>query len=116
MRARAAVQDGKGNFSIEEIDVADPGAGEVLVQIKASGVCHTDLKGVRVWPRSLVMGHEGAGVVLKIGASVSHVSPGDRVTLNWAMPCGNCFNCRAGLRNLCENKPVVAPGTFKHRG
>jgi Zn-dependent alcohol dehydrogenase len=112
MRARAAVQDGNKNFSIEDIEVGDPGPGEVRVWIKASGVCHTDLKGVHVWPRRLVMGHEGAGVVVDVGPGVTHLTPGDRVMLNWAMPCGNCFNCRAGLRNLCENKPQVRPGTF----
>ena len=116
MRARAAVQDGNKNFSIEEIEVGDPGPGEVLVQIKASGVCHTDLKGVRVWPRTLVMGHEGAGVALAVGTGVSDVAPGDRVMLNWAMSCGNCFNCRAGLRNLCENKPETAAGRLALRG
>src|SRR3954467_12255783 len=116
MRARAAVQDGNGKFTIEDINLGRPGPGEVLIQIKASGVCHTDLKGVRVWPRALVMGHEGAGVVLEMGAGVSSVSPGDRVLLNWAMPCGNCFNCRAGLRNLCENKPQVPAGRVTRRG
>ena len=116
MRARAAVQDGNKNFGIEEIEVGDPGPGEVLVQIKASGVCHTDLKGVRVWPRTLVMGHEGAGVVLAVGQGVSQVVPGDRVLLNWAMPCGNCYNCRAGLRNLCESKPETAAGRLALRG
>jgi Zn-dependent alcohol dehydrogenase len=116
MRARAAVQDGNKNFSIEDIEVGEPGPGEVRVRIKASGVCHTDLKGVRVWPRRLVMGHEGAGVVIDIGSGVTNLAPGDRVMLNWAMPCGNCFNCRAGLRNLCEDKPQVRPGTFTLRG
>ena len=116
MRARAAVQDGKGNFTIEDIDVGEPGPGDVRVRIMASGVCHTDLKGVRVWPDALVMGHEGAGVVLDVGSGVTSVSPGDRVMLNWAMPCGNCFNCRAGLRNLCENKPPVPAGRFTLRG
>src|SRR5687768_9886449 len=116
MRARAAVQDGKGNFSIEDIDVGDPSAGEVRVRIMASGVCHTDLKGVRVWPSALVMGHEGAGVVIDTGDGVTDIAPGDRVMLNWAMPCGNCFNCRAGLRNLCENKPPVPGGRSGGRG
>jgi S-(hydroxymethyl)glutathione dehydrogenase/alcohol dehydrogenase len=116
MKARAAVQDGNKNFAIEDIEVGDPGPGEVRIRIKASGVCHTDLKGVRVWPRRLVMGHEGAGVVIDVGPGVLNLAPGDRVMLNWAMPCGNCFNCRAGLRNLCENKPQVRPGTFTLRG
>jgi len=116
MRARAAVQDGNKNFSIEDIEVGEPGPGEVRVRIKASGVCHTDLKGVRVWPRRLVMGHEGAGEVIDVGGGVTGLAPGDRVMLNWAMPCGNCFNCRAGLRNLCESKPQVRPGTFTLRG
>src|SRR5262245_10690006 len=93
MRARAAVQDGNKKFSIEDIEVGDPGPGEVRVRIKASGVCHTDLKGVRVWPRQLVMGHEGAGQVIDVGAGVTQFAAGDRVMLNWAMPCGNCFNC-----------------------
>jgi Zn-dependent alcohol dehydrogenase len=116
MRARAAVQDGKGNFTIEDVDVGDPGPTEVRVRIMASGVCHTDLKGVRVWPRSLVMGHEGAGIVIDVGAGVPDLAPGDRLMLNWAMPCGNCFNCRAGLRNLCEDKPAVPDGRFRLRG
>jgi S-(hydroxymethyl)glutathione dehydrogenase/alcohol dehydrogenase len=116
MRARAAVQDGDKHFSIEDIELGDPGPNDVLVQIKASGVCHTDLKGVRVWPSALVMGHEGAGVVLASGKAVTHVEPGDRVLLNWAMPCGNCFNCRLGLRNLCENKPAVPESRFTLRG
>lgn len=116
MRARAAVQDGKKSFSIEEIEVGEPGPGEVLVRIKASGVCHTDLKGARMWPCELVMGHEGAGVVLAVGAAVSHVMPGDRVMLNWAMPCGNCFNCREGLQNLCENKPTAPLGRITLQG
>lgn len=115
MRARAAVQDGNGKFSIEDIDVGEPDAGDVRVRIMASGVCHTDLKGVRVWPSALVMGHEGAGVVIDVGPGVTGIATGDRVMLNWAMPCGNCFNCRAGLRNLCENKPPVPEGRFRLR-
>ena len=74
MKAKAAVSDGNGSFSIEEIDVGDPGKGEVLVQIKASGVCHTDYDSMR-WGRPLVMGHEGAGIVLKVGSNIRSVAP-----------------------------------------
>lgn len=115
MKARAAVADGKGGYAVDEVDVAEPGPGEVRVAIKASGVCHTDLKVLPRWP-AMVMGHEGAGVVLDIGAGVANVAAGDRVLLNWAVPCGNCFACRAGLRNLCEDKPKVAVGAVTHRG
>jgi S-(hydroxymethyl)glutathione dehydrogenase / alcohol dehydrogenase len=106
MKAKAAVSDGNGSFSIEEIDVADPGNGEVLVQIKASGVCHTDYDSMR-WGRPLVMGHEGAGIVLRIGSNIRSVAPGDHVLLNWAMPCGHCFQCENGNRSICENYSPV---------
>src|SRR5947209_2562344 len=87
MNARAAVADGQGHFTIDDIQLGDPGPREVLVQIKASGVCHTDLKVLPRWP-AMVMGHEGAGIVLATGSGVTNVSIGDRVLLNWAMPCG----------------------------
>ena len=115
MKARAAVAVGAGGYRIDDIDLADPGPGEVRVAIRASGVCHTDLKVLPRWP-AMVMGHEGAGVVLEVGPGVDHLAPGDRVLLNWAMPCGNCFACRGGLRNLCENKPKVGAGRVTHRG
>ena len=106
MKAKAAVSDGNGSFSIEEIDVGDPGNGEVLVQIKASGVCHTDYDSMR-WGRPLVMGHEGAGIVLRVGSNIRSVAPGDHVLLNWAMPCGHCFQCENGNRSICENYSPV---------
>jgi len=114
MLATAAITDGKGHYRIDQLDVGDPRAGEVLVEIKASGVCHTDLKLLPHQP-VLVMGHEGAGVVLKTGPGVTRVSAGERVLLNWAMPCGNCFACRNGLRNVCENKPSVPPERFQYK-
>jgi len=115
VKARAAITDGKGKFHIDDFDVGDPGPGEVLVQIKASGVCHTDLK---ILPRQpeVVMGHEGAGFVLKTGAGVTRVREGDRVALNWAMPCGECFSCRNGLKNVCENQPAVPSERFRYKG
>jgi Zn-dependent alcohol dehydrogenase len=87
----------------------------VLVEIRASGVCHTDHKMLPLPPRR-VMGHEGAGVVLKVGAGVTRVAPGDRVMLNWAMPCGKCRACHNGLRNVCEDPPRIGQGQIRHHG
>jgi Zn-dependent alcohol dehydrogenase len=106
MHARAAIADGKGRFSIEDIEVASPRDGEVLVEIKAAGICHTDHASLS-WKRPLVMGHEGAGLVRGIGGGVAHVRVGDRVVLNWAIPCGRCFQCARGHAALCEeSKPA----------
>ena len=102
MQARAAIASGTGQFSIETIEVAGPIGDEVLVEIKASGICHTDYASLN-WKRPLVMGHEGAGIVRAIGPEVRHVKPGDAVVLNWAIPCGTCFQCRRGETVLCEN-------------
>ena len=106
IEAKAAIADGKGGFSIESIQVDSPGEHEVLVQIKASGVCHTDWDSLN-WGRPIVMGHEGAGVVLEVGPGVHRVSVGDDVVLNWAIPCGHCFQCQHGNRHLCENQNQV---------
>lgn len=99
--ARAAIADGAGRFTIEDIAVASPQPGEVLVEMRAAGICHTDHASLR-WGRPLVMGHEGAGVVRECGAGVSHVAPGDRVVLNWAIPCGACTACQDGRAVHCE--------------
>jgi S-(hydroxymethyl)glutathione dehydrogenase / alcohol dehydrogenase len=116
MKARAAVSDGKGNFTIDEVELGDPQSNEVLVKIKASGVCHTDFDHMQCWNRTYIMGHEGAGVVLEVGPGVSHVKEGDRVLLNWAIPCGDCFQCRRGAENICENKPQVPDERFTFNG
>jgi S-(hydroxymethyl)glutathione dehydrogenase/alcohol dehydrogenase len=106
MKTKAAIADGKGQFTIDEIDVASPLAGEVLVEMKAAGICHTDHASLN-WKRPLVMGHEGAGIVREVGAGVTHVKPGDRVVLNWAIPCEHCFQCQRGMAVLCEeSKPA----------
>ena len=114
-RATAAVALGDGTFVIDHVEIGAPGAGEVLVELKASGVCHTDHKMLHLAPVR-IMGHEGAGVVAQVGAGVARVKAGDRVLLNWAMPCGNCFACRGGLRNVCENKPTVPSERFLFKG
>lgn len=100
--ARAAIADGEGQFTIEDITVAAPQPGEVLVEIRAAGICHTDHASLR-WGRPLVMGHEGAGIVRETGSGVRHVQPGDRVVLNWAIPCGECAACQDGRAVHCES-------------
>lgn len=115
MIARAAVSDGNGNFVIDEITLGDPQQDEVCVEIRASGVCHTDFDHMNCMGRPFIMGHEGAGVVLQVGPQVSHVKAGDRVLLNWAIPCGNCFQCSRGAENICENKPRLPDERFIFR-
>ena len=105
-RGSAAISDGNGHFAIAEIDVAEPQAGEVLVRIKAAGVCHTDFDSMSVGGQQ-VMGHEGAGIVEAVGPNVSNVAPGDHVLLNWAIPCGECFQCKLGNQVLCEDHPEI---------
>jgi S-(hydroxymethyl)glutathione dehydrogenase / alcohol dehydrogenase len=110
-QAQAIVTDGCGHFALETITLGDPEANEVLVEIHASGVCHTDIDSTN-WGRRLIMGHEGAGVVLASGPNVTHVSPGNRVLLNWAIPCGHCFQCQRGAENICEEQPTVPDARY----
>jgi S-(hydroxymethyl)glutathione dehydrogenase/alcohol dehydrogenase len=111
----AILTNGRGEFFLDQVALGDPGPGEVLVEIHASGVCHTDYDTMR-WGRTMVMGHEGAGIVLACGNEVTHVQSGDRVLLNWAMPCGLCFQCRQGAENICEAKLSVPSARFIHNG
>ena len=106
MQTPAAIADGQGAFTLDTIEVAAPSDGEVLVEIRAAGICHTDHASLS-WKRPLVMGHEGAGIVREIGAGVKHVNVSDPVVLNWAIPCGHCFQCGRGHAVLCEeSKPA----------
>jgi Zn-dependent alcohol dehydrogenase len=115
VETRAIISDGQGAFADAVLALADPGSGEVLVEIRASGVCHTDLDSLR-WGRPLILGHEGAGVATAIGDGVSHVAVGDRVLLNWAIPCGTCVQCRKGRESLCESRPRVPQERFAWSG
>ncbi|MGN6739465.1 zinc-binding dehydrogenase [Dyella sp.] len=98
---RAIIADGEGRFGIETIEVDPPAAGEVRVAITAAGVCHTDHASLH-WPGPLVMGHEGAGYVESIGGGVEGLQISQPVLLNWAIPCGHCFQCARGAAPLCE--------------
>jgi Zn-dependent alcohol dehydrogenase len=105
---KAAITKGDGTFSIEDIQVGDPKDDEVLVKVKAAGLCHTDHDSLS-WGKQLIIGHEGAGVVEKVGKNVTSVAVGDKVILNWAMHCGKCFQCLDGNQHICEvASPVVA--------
>lgn len=111
---KAAVSTGRGSFEIMDIEVHDPGAGEVQVAIHASGVCHTDWDMLALGRRQ-VLGHEGAGVVTAVGPGVTRASIGDSVVLNWAIPCGKCQRCREGRRNIClNNSPVTGSNDGGH--
>ncbi|MFJ8812932.1 NAD(P)-dependent alcohol dehydrogenase [Amycolatopsis thermoflava] len=105
MRIEAAVVREAGQpFRIEELDLDQPRAGEVLVKIHSSGVCHTDIGVRNQWlpvPLPLVLGHEGAGVVEAVGPGVTKVAPGDKVVLTFAS-CHNCTMCHRGDQAYCE--------------
>jgi S-(hydroxymethyl)glutathione dehydrogenase/alcohol dehydrogenase len=107
MKSRAAVAMAAGQpLVIEEIEVQSPNAGEVLVRMIATGVCHTDaftLSGAD--PEGLfpaVLGHEGGGVVEAVGADVTSVAVGDHVIPLYTPECGACKFCRSGKTNLCQ--------------
>ena len=107
METRAAVAHQAGKpLSIETVNLEGPRAGEVLVEIKATGVCHTDaftLTGAD--PEGLfpsILGHEGAGVVVEVGAGVTSVKPGDHVIPLYTPECRQCEYCTSGKTNLCQ--------------
>jgi S-(hydroxymethyl)glutathione dehydrogenase/alcohol dehydrogenase len=92
-------------FEIEELVVEAPRQGEVLVEMAASGVCGSDehvVSGATRHALPVVLGHEGAGVVLQVGPGVERISPGDHVVLSWVPICGECFYCLRGLPAHCE--------------
>lgn len=101
----AVLEDYEEPLKIEEIEVDDPGPGEVLVRMAVSGVCHTDehvITGDLPLPVPMVMGHEGCGTVEAIGTGVSEVVPGDLVVLSWLPSCGTCIACVRGWTGMCR--------------
>jgi threonine dehydrogenase-like Zn-dependent dehydrogenase len=117
---RAALLRDFGKLDVEEVPVPEPGPGEVLVRVRACGICGTDLKIVAgaykgTWPPALpfIIGHEWSGEVAALGPGTSGLSVGDRVVAENHTGCGACPMCRAGRYNLCER--VREPG-FKLYG
>ena len=109
-------------LELTDVPKPEPGPGHVLVRVKACGICGSDIHGFdgssgrRIPP--LVMGHEAAGIVAGIGANVKGLAEGDRVTFDSTVSCGECFFCRRGEMNLCDNRQVlgVSCGDYRRNG
>jgi S-(hydroxymethyl)glutathione dehydrogenase/alcohol dehydrogenase len=106
MKFHAAVLHEVGTpLVVEEVEVPELQPGDVLVRLRASGLCHTDLEvmqGALAYPLPIVLGHEGAGVVESVGRDVTAVRPGDHVVCSWNPFCGHCFYCVRDQPVLCE--------------
>ena len=124
MRIRAAVLEQFGvPLDVQELELAEPKAGEVLVRLVACGVCHTDLYTASGADPSgyapTVLGHEGAGIVERVGKDVSSVRPGDHVVTLFSPQCRECSHCRDPRTNLClaireqQNKGYLPDGTTR---
>src|SRR5690349_3763229 len=124
MRMRAAVLEEFGvPLQVQEVELTDPKAGEVLVRLVACGVCHTDLYTASGADPSgyapAVLGHEGAGVVEAVGEGVGDVRPGDRVVTLFSPQCRKCEHCRSPRTNLClaireeQNQGHLPDGTTR---
>jgi S-(hydroxymethyl)glutathione dehydrogenase/alcohol dehydrogenase len=109
---RAAVLSAPGeSLHVAELELPEPGPGQVRVRIAATGVCHSDLSLARGTLRQsmpVVLGHESAGTVVSVGEGVTRAAPGDRVVLCWAPPDGTCWFCQQGEPWLCENSSNAA--------
>jgi Zn-dependent alcohol dehydrogenase len=115
MRAALLEPTGRPLTIVDDIDVRDPGAGDVLVKVHACGVCHSDLSNVNGTypaPGPIVLGHEAAGVVEATGPGVESVAVGDRVIVSPIATCGRCPQCLRGDFGVCEQALAVTTGTF----
>ncbi|MFF3765802.1 Zn-dependent alcohol dehydrogenase [Streptomyces sp. NPDC001922] len=102
---RGVIFDGTRTRVVDDLEVRDPGPGEVLVGVRAAGLCHSDLSvvdGTIPFPVPVVLGHEGAGVVEAVGPGVAHVGPGDHVALSTLANCGACADCDRGRPTMCR--------------
>lgn len=105
-------------LEITEIELPDPGPGQVRIRLAAAGVCHSDLSlsnGTLRQPAPAVLGHEGAGTVTAVGPDVTALAPGDQVVLNWAPSCGDCHFCRLAEPWLCAHAQAAANAPYATR-
>lgn len=125
MRMQAAIMFEQGKprpyaasqaLVIEEVELDGPGPGEVLIEVAAAGLCHSDLsaiEGIRPRPLPVVIGHEGAGIVREVGEGITDLKPGDHVITVFVASCGVCRNCVRGRPNICTaGNAARAAGTL----
>jgi S-(hydroxymethyl)mycothiol dehydrogenase len=117
---RGVVLSSPGAVALEDIHVDEPGTGEVLVRIEATGVCHSDLHVIEEdgWghPYPVLLGHEGAGTIEAVGEGVEGLAAGDRVVLGWKTACGSCLYCARGEPRLCKKPPAAGPRLHRSDG
>jgi S-(hydroxymethyl)glutathione dehydrogenase/alcohol dehydrogenase len=116
---RGVIFDGKRTEVVEDLEIRDPGPGEVRVAVSAAGLCHSDLSvvdGTIPFPVPVVLGHEGAGVVEAVGAGVTHVGPGDHVALSTLANCGACAECDRGRPTMCRKAIGMPQRPFSRAG
>ncbi len=124
MKTKAAILwETNQPWSVEEVELDPPGPGEVLVELAASGMCHSDehlVTGDLPFALPIIGGHEGAGVVTEVGEGVSWLSPGDHVVFGFIPSCGRCVSCSTGHQNLCDMGALlgvglqISDGTSRH--
>lgn len=122
MKAIVKVRDEAGAVEVRDLPIPEPGPGEILVKMGASGICYSDVmiykglyKGRSPVPYPLIMGHEGAGVIAGLGRGVTNHKVGDKVSLNPIWGCGQCGNCLNGSPNMCTSWThlgITCDGTF----
>jgi len=115
MKAALLETPGKPLAIVDDVDIIDPGPGQVRVAVSHCGVCHSDLSvidGAFPSPLPVVLGHEAAGVVEQVGAGVDHLAPGDRVVLTPCPPCGRCYWCVRCEPALCIQSRSISTNTF----
>jgi len=107
------------NFVVEDVPTPNAGRDEVLVQVRACGICGSDVHGMdgstgRRRP-PVIMGHEASGVIAEVGLDVTGWERGDRVTFDSTISCGGCWHCRRGEINLCDNSRVLGVSCAEYR-
>ena len=115
MRAALLEQADSPLSIVDDIEIAEPAAGEVLVRVTHCGVCHSDLSNVNGTfpiPGPIVLGHEAAGIVEQVGLGVRTVAVGDHVVLSPIAACGACYGCQRGEFGTCVNASSITSGTF----